>query len=97
MYDARSIRRGLLFRREVGEAALAGGLGLTRFVAAERIRAGKHFPTDVLTGAAVGAAVGSLLPHLHHAPRGASADTSVGQSGATLSSDGRMIGLAGVF
>ena len=30
-----------------------------------RVRAMKHFPTDVITGAAVGAAVGILIPHLH--------------------------------
>lgn len=30
-----------------------------------RIKAMKHFPTDVITGLAVGAAVGILVPHLH--------------------------------
>ncbi|MFK7981978.1 MAG: phosphatase PAP2 family protein [Saprospiraceae bacterium] len=30
-----------------------------------RIRAGKHFLTDTLTGYALGAAVGVLIPHLH--------------------------------
>jgi len=30
-----------------------------------RYRAGRHFPTDVITGYAVGAAVGYLIPHLH--------------------------------
>ncbi len=30
-----------------------------------RIRAGKHFPTDTITGYALGAAVGILIPHLH--------------------------------
>ena len=30
-----------------------------------RYRAGKHFPTDVVVGYAVGAAVGWLVPHLH--------------------------------
>jgi membrane-associated phospholipid phosphatase len=30
-----------------------------------RVRAGKHFPTDVITGYAVGAAIGMLVPHLH--------------------------------
>lgn len=31
-----------------------------------RVEAGKHFWTDVLAGAAVGAAVGLLVPVLHH-------------------------------
>ncbi len=30
-----------------------------------RVKAGKHFPTDVMTGYAVGACVGWLIPHLH--------------------------------
>lgn len=30
-----------------------------------RVRAGKHFPTDVITGYLVGAAVGMLIPRLH--------------------------------
>lgn len=31
-----------------------------------RVYAGKHFWTDVITGAAVGAAVGLVVPYLHH-------------------------------
>lgn len=30
-----------------------------------RVRGGKHFPTDVITGYAIGAAVGFLVPRLH--------------------------------
>lgn len=30
-----------------------------------RVRAGKHYPTDVITGYAVGAAFGILVPHIH--------------------------------
>lgn len=30
-----------------------------------RVRAGKHYPTDVIGGYALGAAVGFLVPHLH--------------------------------
>jgi len=30
-----------------------------------RVRAGKHFPTDVITGYIAGAAIGYLIPHLH--------------------------------
>jgi len=35
------------------------------FVGYYRIRALKHFPTDVLTGTIAGAAVGILVPHFH--------------------------------
>jgi undecaprenyl-diphosphatase len=44
---------------------LAGGTLLTGFVGYERIRAGAHFPTDIMMGALAGAAVGVLVPHLH--------------------------------
>lgn len=35
------------------------------FVGYYRVRALKHFPTDVITGTIVGAATGILVPHLH--------------------------------
>ncbi|HVY26389.1 MAG TPA: phosphatase PAP2 family protein [Polyangiaceae bacterium] len=39
--------------------------GLTTFVSVERVRAGKHFPTDVIAGAIAGAGIGVVVPHLH--------------------------------
>jgi membrane-associated phospholipid phosphatase len=38
---------------------------LTAFVSYERVRAGEHFPTDVIAGSMAGAAIGVLVPHLH--------------------------------
>ena len=38
---------------------------LTSFVSFERVRAGAHFPTDVISGAIAGAGVGVIVPHLH--------------------------------
>lgn len=35
------------------------------YVAAQRVRAGKHYPSDVLVGLAVGAAVGYIIPQIH--------------------------------
>ncbi|WP_394825805.1 phosphatase PAP2 family protein [Pendulispora albinea] len=44
---------------------LIAGTALTSFVAFERVRAGKHFPTDVIAGALAGAGIGVLVPHFH--------------------------------
>jgi undecaprenyl-diphosphatase len=38
---------------------------LTTFVSVERVRAGKHFPTDVIAGTFAGAGIGVVVPHLH--------------------------------
>jgi undecaprenyl-diphosphatase len=38
---------------------------VTAFVSYARVRAGEHFPTDVIAGAMAGAAIGVLVPHLH--------------------------------
>jgi membrane-associated phospholipid phosphatase len=43
---------------------IAGSL-LTAGVGYERVRAGAHFPTDVIAGALAGAGVGLIVPHLH--------------------------------
>jgi undecaprenyl-diphosphatase len=44
---------------------LGVGTALTTFVSIERVRAGVHFPTDVIAGTFVGVAIGILVPHLH--------------------------------
>lgn len=46
---------------------LAAGIPAT--TAYLRVKAGKHFPTDVIAGYAVGAFTGWLVPHLHQAKR----------------------------
>ncbi|MEK7331271.1 MAG: phosphatase PAP2 family protein, partial [Candidatus Eisenbacteria bacterium] len=40
-------------------------VALTTFVCIERVRAGAHFPSDVISGAIAGAGVGVIVPHLH--------------------------------
>jgi undecaprenyl-diphosphatase len=44
---------------------LIAGSALAAFVSYERVRAGKHFPTDVIAGTMAGAAIGVLVPHFH--------------------------------
>ena len=44
---------------------LALATSLTTFVSVERVRAGAHFPTDVIAGAFAGAGIGVVVPHLH--------------------------------
>jgi membrane-associated phospholipid phosphatase len=47
------------------------------FVGIYRIKALKHFPTDVIMGTAVGAAVGILIPHFHKLAMRKNKDLSV--------------------
>ena len=47
---------------------LAAGTLLTAFVGYERVRAGEHFPTDVIMGSMAGAGIGVLVPHFHRRP-----------------------------
>jgi undecaprenyl-diphosphatase len=44
---------------------LAVAAALTGFVSYERVRAGDHFPTDVIAGSMAGTAIGIMVPHLH--------------------------------
>jgi hypothetical protein len=48
-----------------GYLTLAGGTVVTTTVSWMRVRAGAHFPTDVIAGAMAGIGVGALVPHLH--------------------------------
>ena len=43
----------------------AGSLTAATAVGCLRYRAGKHFPTDIITGAVIGASIGYLVPKLH--------------------------------
>ena len=52
-----------------------GSLSAAALVGYLRYRAGMHFPTDILAGAAVGALIGYAIPALHHVNTG---DYSVG-------------------
>jgi hypothetical protein len=67
---AAAVAGGYLFARSSDDrtartAAWATGLFLAGATANLRVRAGKHFPSDVLVGAAAGAALGWAVPALH--------------------------------
>jgi undecaprenyl-diphosphatase len=44
---------------------LVAATGVTTFVSIQRVRAGKHFPTDVIAGSVAGAGIGIIVPHVH--------------------------------
>lgn len=46
---------------------LAVGVLATTLVSVGRVRAGVHFPTDVIAGTTAGIGIGVLVPHLHRA------------------------------
>lgn len=48
----------------------AGAFAAATTVATLRCTAGRHFPTDVLTGAAIGGAAGWVVPQLHRSREG---------------------------
>jgi membrane-associated phospholipid phosphatase len=47
---------------------LGVGTTLTALVSYWRVRAGEHFPTDVIMGSVAGAGIGVLVPHFHRRP-----------------------------
>jgi membrane-associated phospholipid phosphatase len=65
-----------------GAAVAAGSVGLLR------VLAGEHFPTDVIAGAAVGGALGLVLPLFHR--RGTMLVAAPTSSGAALVVTGRL-------
>lgn len=48
---------------------LGVSVAMCTFVSYERVRSGKHFPTDVIAGTLAGAMIGVMLPHLHRYQR----------------------------
>jgi len=52
-------------KRKVKRIIWISAATIPMFTSYLRVKAGKHFPTDVITGYIVGASVGFLIPHLH--------------------------------
>lgn len=74
--------------------------GVTTFTSIERVRAGRHFPTDVLAGAFAGAGIGVVVPHLHRAEDVQQRRVWVGFEPAEqreISAQGGVLSVYGVF
>jgi membrane-associated phospholipid phosphatase len=88
----------LAFARSPGTARpwLTLGLGAlaTTLVDIGRIRSGKHFPTDVITGTMAGVGIGVLVPHLHRSEDVKRRPIWIGMGQAP---SGTTLGVAGVF
>ncbi len=55
----------------------AGAIVIPAVTGYLRVASGKHFPTDVITGYAIGATIGFLVPHFHKKLKIGDADSSV--------------------
>jgi undecaprenyl-diphosphatase len=75
---------------------LAGGTALTAFVSVERVRAGAHFPTDVIAGAMAGAGLGVLVAHMHREDTAKQRRVWIGYTPSGVG-EGGMATLGGLF
>jgi membrane-associated phospholipid phosphatase len=72
---------------------------LTTFVSIERVRAGQHFPTDVIAGSLAGAGIGVIVPHLHRESDVQQRRVWIGMVRPLTDDTGEtsMLGVSGVF
>jgi len=54
---------------ELSTPLVIGALGLATTVGVLRVTSGRHFPSDVVTGAVIGATIGWVVPTLHRGDR----------------------------
>ena len=91
----------LAFTRSTGTLrpwlTLGLATGVTSFVSVQRVRAGKHFPTDVIAGAFAGAGVGVIVPHLHRTEETQQRRVWVGFAPEAEGAEGGSLTLSGVF
>ena len=76
---------------------LIAATGLTTFVSIERVRAGKHFPTDVIAGSIAGAGIGIVVPHLHRTDDIKQRRIWVGYSPVGDGGEGGLLNVSGSF
>ena len=68
-------------RTRASYALWAGSMSVAALTGYARVKAGQHYPTDVLVGAAVGTAIGWLVPALHRADRKTPVEVQAGPRG----------------
>lgn len=77
-------------------AIIVGGAVATTLVGINRVRAGAHFPTDVICGGIAGAAIGVFVPHVHRVLAPSMPDVAI-QASVTDGGEGGTIGVGGTF
>lgn len=70
---------------------------VTTFTSVERVRAGEHFPTDVIAGSIAGAGVGIIVPHLHRSEDIKQRRMWVGFAPVERGAEGGSLTLSGYF
>ncbi|MDP2956119.1 MAG: phosphatase PAP2 family protein [Longimicrobiales bacterium] len=71
-------------RSAASDALWAASLSAAALTGYARVKAGQHYPSDVLVGAAVGSAVGILVPSLHRAARTSGVQVTAGPGGLSV-------------
>ncbi len=71
-------------RSATSDALWAASLSVAALTAYARVKAGQHYPSDVLVGAAVGSAVGILVPAMHRGGGTSSVQVTAGPGGMSV-------------
>lgn len=71
-------------RSRTSDLLWASSLSVAAFTGYARVAAGKHYPSDVIVGAAVGSAIGVLVPRMHRRRGPASATVSASPAGIVV-------------
>lgn len=72
-------------RSRASDALWAASLSAAALTGVARVKSGMHYPSDVLVGAAVGAAIGRMVPALHRVDRASPVHVSAGPAGVVVS------------
>jgi membrane-associated phospholipid phosphatase len=71
-------------RSAASDALWGASMSVAALTAFARVKAGQHYPSDVLVGAAVGTAIGTLVPALHRTGRRRAVEVAAGPGGIAV-------------